>query len=345
MLESLFRRLGRILLLLMVLPIIGFAIGFKLPRMYESQASLWANQRYVVIGATGAESDLLATPAQTQTDALTELLQTRVFALAVANQTHLVDTLPASTRANPSLRDNALVTEISSHVLVKDVGTNLFTITYDNQSAQIAQQVVAATIKSYGDQSQGLTLIEGQNLLEAYQAQLPGLQSAASKATQAESQYIIQHPSEGAGQLASDPVYLQLHADTQAKQGALQNVQAQIAQVQQELGLQSGGPNALFQVLDQPNVPATAVSRTKTLLVTTGAGLGLGLLAIIIYIAILVRRDRALYTPGEVQRATEMRVLMQLPALPTSTISASRRALAGPDASAPGRKELKAPRK
>lgn len=344
LLEALFRRLGRVLLLLVLLPLIGFAIGFKMPRMYESVASIWAVQRYVVIGATGAESDLLATPAQTQTDALTELLQTRVFDLEVANQTHLADTLDPATRANPSLRDDALVAEISSHVQVKDVGTNLFTVTYDNKSPQIAQQVVAATIKSYGEQSQGLTVIEGQNLLEAYQAQLPAVQAAATKATQAEEQYIAQHPNENSGDLNTDPAYLQLHAATQAKQGALDSIQAQISQIQQELGLLSGGPNSLYEVLDQPIIPVRAVSRTKTLLVTAGAGLGLALLACLLYLAILVRRDRAFYTPAEVQNATQLRVLMQLPALSTSAVVSSRRALVGPVSVVGGRRGLRAPR-
>lgn len=344
LLEALFRRLGRVLLLLILLPLIGFAIGYKMPRMYESVASIWAVQRYVVIGATGAESDLLATPAQTQTDALTELLQTRVFDLEVASQTHLADTLDPATRADPSLRDAALATEISSHVQVKDVGTNLFTVTYDNKRPDIAQQVVAAVIKSYGEQSQGLTLIEGQNLLEAYQAQLPAVQAAAAKAIQAEEQYIIQHPTENAGILANDPQYLHLHADTQAKQGALDSIQSQISQIQQELGLLSGGPNALYQVLDQPLRAVRAVSRTKNLLVTTGAGLGLGLLACVLYLAILMRRDRGFYTPSEVQTATQLRVLMQLPALPTSAMAASRRALAAPSVSAVGRRGLRAPR-
>lgn len=343
-LEALFRRLSRFIVLLLLLPIIGFAIGFVLPRSYEAQASLWANQRYAVIGATGTESDLLATPAETQATALNELLDTRVFALEVANQTHLADTLSPAVHADPNARDDALVQAITGRVLVAAQGTNLFTITYTDKSAQIAQQVVAAVITSYGQQSQGLSVIEGQNLLDAYQAQLPQAEKDAAAAAQAEQQYINQHPTETAAELANDPQYSLLHAKTQQEQTALQNIRTQIANLQQQIALVSGGPNQLFQVLDKPTVPVRPVSRTKTLIMAGGGGLVLALLACALYLALLVRRDRTLYTPAEVQRTTELRVLLQLPALPTSTVSASRGALAVAGERAPTHRRLKAPR-
>lgn len=343
-LEALFRRPSRFILLLVLLPIIGLAVGFVLPRSYQAQASLWANQRYAVIGATGTESDLLSTPAETQATALNELLQTRVFALEVANQTHLADTLSAAVQADHNARDDALVQDITGRVLVQAQGTNLFTVSYTDKSAQIAQQVVAAVIKSFGDQSQGLSVIEGQNLLQAYQAQLPAAEKAADSAAKAEAQYINQHPTETPAQLANDPQYSLLHAQTQQAQATLQNLRAQIATLQQEIGLASGGSSSLFQVLDQPTVPVRPVSRTRTLIMAGGGGAALALLACAIYLALLVRRDRALYTPAEVQRATELRVLLQLPALPTSTVSASRRALALADERTAPRKRIKAPR-
>lgn len=342
-LEALFRQLVRIVALLVLLPIIGFAIAYLLPRTYQAEASLWANHRYEVIGSTGTESDLLSTEAETQADALTELLQTRAFDLAVANQSpHLLGTLSASAKANSNARDDALVQAINGQVQVEAQGTHLFTITYTNKSWQIAQEVVAAVVKSFNEQSQGISVIEGQNLLQAYQAQLPDAQKAASQAAQTESQYINQHPTENAADLANDPQYSLLHAQTQQAQATLQNLQAQIAQIKQEIGVQSGGADALFNVIDQPSVKG--VSRTKTLLVAAGGGLGLALLFVALYLALLVRRDRALYTAAEVQTATEMRVLLQLPALPTSTVKASRAALALADDRGPQRRRIKAPR-
>lgn len=343
-LEALFRRPARFIVLLVLLPLIGVAIGFALPRTYQAQASVWANQRFAVIGATGTEANLLATEAETQATALNELLQTRIFALEVANQTDLASTLSPSVRHDPLQRDDALVQEISTHVQVVAQSTNLFTITYTNKSPQIAQQVVSAVLKSYGQQGLQLAVLEGQHLLSAYQSQLPDAQKAYDAAVKAEAQYFNQHATETPAQLAADPTYSALHADTQQKQAALQTLQQEIYQLKGQVALVTGGASALFTVLDQPTVPVRPLSRTRTLLMAGGAGLGLALLACVIYLALLVRRDRALYTPAEVQRATDLRVLLQLPALPTGTVSASRGALAMADERVPVHRRLKASR-
>src|SRR5438132_1033698 len=92
-LEAVFRHPIQLLTLLIVLPITGVAIAyFMVPRSYQATASLWALQRYELIGTTGLENDLSSTPAQTQVMALNELLQTHVFVDAVVKG---VDLAPA----------------------------------------------------------------------------------------------------------------------------------------------------------------------------------------------------------------------------------------------------------
>ena len=84
-LEAIFRHPLQLILLLVLFPTIGVAIAyFLVPRTYQATASLWALHRYEIIGTTGPESDLTSTPAQTQATALSELLQTRSFALTIA---------------------------------------------------------------------------------------------------------------------------------------------------------------------------------------------------------------------------------------------------------------------
>src|SRR5947209_2703031 len=104
---------------------VGFAY-FYYPHKYQSTASLWAFRRYVIIGATGPESDLSSTPAQTQATALSELLQSRSFALLVAKGTDLAPTLSLSSSvlADPQLLDDALVNDISHNVVVTAQGYN-----------------------------------------------------------------------------------------------------------------------------------------------------------------------------------------------------------------------------
>src|SRR5256885_4691693 len=109
--EAIFRHPILLLVLLIVPTAISLVVAYLLPRSYQSSASLWALRRYEIIGATGPESNLLATPSETQVAALTELLQSRVFALSVAKSTNLVSTLKLSQSvlSNPQLLDDALL--------------------------------------------------------------------------------------------------------------------------------------------------------------------------------------------------------------------------------------------
>ena len=144
-LEAIFRHPVQLLALLILPLALSLAIAYLLPRSYGSAASLWALRRYEIIGATGPESNLLATPSETQVAVLSELLQSRVFALAVAKSTDLQSTLGLSKNvlSNPQLLDDALLLEVSQHVQVTSGGYNLYEITYSNRDPRVAQQIVA----------------------------------------------------------------------------------------------------------------------------------------------------------------------------------------------------------
>src|SRR5215469_3328769 len=174
-LETIFHRPVRLLTLLILFPLVGIAIAYVLPRSYQSTATLWALRRSgIVITNDSANTNLTATPADTQTTALTELLQTRTFTLAVTHGIDIASTLEldSNTLTNSQLLDNALLNEISHHVLVKPLGYDLFTVSYTNHNPKVAQQVVEAVVHNYGLQSQGFYARVAQHLLLGYQQQL-----------------------------------------------------------------------------------------------------------------------------------------------------------------------------
>lgn len=317
--EAIFRHPIQLVALLMLPLVLGLAIAYVLPRSYQASANLWALHRYAVIGATGPESDLLSTPSATQVAALSELLQSRAFALSVAKATNLVTTLhlSKSVLADPQLRDNALAAEVSQHVVVTSQGYNLYGISYVNRDPAVAQQIVATVIAEFNVQSQGFSTAEGQQLLDGYQTQLAQAKQAADAATQAEARYLAAHPALKTATSAAlaDPQYALLDAKRVQAQSLLQNIQSDIATVNQEMTLASTGQDALFQVVDAPIVPDTSVSRTKTFLIIGGAGLGLGLAACVVYLLVLIRRDSALYNTQDIQEVTTYPVLMQVPQL------------------------------
>jgi uncharacterized protein involved in exopolysaccharide biosynthesis len=326
-LEAIFRRPLQLLLLMAVLPVVGVAIPyFGTSHTYQSTATLWALQRYLVIGANGPETDLLASPAETQSTALSELLQIRVFALSIAKEAQLESTLKLdpSVRTDPSLIDDALFLEISHNVLTVPLGYNSFSVSYVNHNQLVAQKVVEAVIHNFVLQSQALTAVEGQNFLDTYQPQLTKAKQDLDTAAAAEAKYLQEHPelAKEGPELASaaDPHYAQLHLQTQQAQGIVLGLQTTISTLEQEIATQGQNTNYLFKILDPPSIPDKPVSRTKLYMVGGGIGLVTAILLCALFLVILVRRDRAVYDASDLQKITVAPVMLQIPRMPSRII-------------------------
>lgn len=323
-LEIVFRHFFRLLIPIVLFPIIGLAIAYTLiPKTYQATASLWALHRYQVISPTGPESDLSATPAETQATALAELLQTRAFALSVVQGISLAPTLrlSATVLSDPQQLQDALFNEIAKNVAVTPQGYNLFTISYTNRNPQIAQQVLQAVIQNYGARSLSLSTAEGQNLLQNYQTQLQQAQEQQSQAIVAEQRYAADHRNLTPAELAADPQYQQLDAVTKQAEANVQNIQNAINTIQQSMGANGSGASTLFQIVDAPRTPILPVSRTKNYLTSGGIGVGIALLADIIYLVILARRDRSIYSAYDLQDLVSLPVLIQLPTFVSTSVT------------------------
>jgi uncharacterized protein involved in exopolysaccharide biosynthesis len=323
-LEVIFRHPLQLLILIILLPGIGLGIAYLVvPKTYQSTASLWALHRYEIIGSTGSESNLQATPAETQTTALTELLQTRTFSLSVVKGIDIVPTLnlSSSVMANPKQLQDALFNEISKKVVVTSGGYNLFEISYINRDPQVAQKVVQAVVRTYGKQSLGLSVAEGQNLLASYQIQLQNAQQQSNNAVTAEEQYVASHPTLTPNTELSDPQYKQLDANRVQTQAIVEDIQNTMNTIQQAISAQGKAANSLYEIIDTPQIPTIAQSRSKSYLTGGGIGLGIALLADIIYLVILIRRDRAVYSAEDLEKITTFPIVMQLPTLTPTTVS------------------------
>ncbi|QBD83250.1 hypothetical protein EPA93_47725 [Ktedonosporobacter rubrisoli] len=323
-LEVIFQRPIRLLSLVILLPIFSVAVGYLIiPHTYASRASLWSLRRYEIIGDVNLQPNPPPTPADTQVAALSALLQTRDFDLAVANESGLVTNLDAATRNAPQLRDDALFDEISKHVTVTSQNNNLFTIDYTNRDPQIAKKVVAAVIQNFGLQSVSFSRIQGQRLLENYQKQLAMATQDANAATAREQQYLAAHPHVTQNILyvgpqyaeLFDPEYALLHTQSAQALDRMQQIQTQMATTQLQIAAQGSSADNLFKVIDTPDVADRPTGRTKLLSMVGGAALGIALLACTLYIIILVRGDRTLYTPRDLDNIEAYPIVMQLPYL------------------------------
>lgn len=318
LLEAIFRRSILLLFMLFVPIIIGLGVGYILPPTYQVSATLWALQRYQVIDTGGSVGSALpVTPADTQTAALTELLKSSAFDVAVGQATDLKSTFPAQVLASTQSLNDAYVADISKNVKVTSGGDNLYQITYISTDPRIAAQVVQAVITQFQIQGQQFSVIPGQtysvveaqHLLQTDQSQLTKAQSDAANAARDETAYLAAHP----GATLVDPQYAALDAQRVQAQTTVTNLQTSISTLNQQIA--AAQSTSLFKTLDPP-LPPTTGSRSKTLPITGGIGAGVGLLVCILYILILVRRDRAFYSVLDVQKATAYPILMQVPQLP-----------------------------
>jgi uncharacterized protein involved in exopolysaccharide biosynthesis len=317
-LELIFSRLVLLLMLLAVPLLIAVGIMYLQPRQYEASATLIALRRYEVVGATGPESDLTATPAVTQAAAITEILQTQSVALAIAHASNLASNYSVSEQANQAQLDVDMFNDISAHVLVVASGPNVVTITYDNKKPKMAQAVVQAVVTQYGSFSAAFATNEAQQLLLIYQEQLQQAQDASTQANNAQTNYLRDHPF---ATEAKDPYLNALAATAQNDLATVGTVQGQIDGIKNEMATIGVGSNTLFAVVDQPKTATNPISRSKTLIEGVVIGLVVGLLACILFVIIMMRRDRTIYSVADLQRITEAPVLLQIPQMPPRVVA------------------------
>jgi uncharacterized protein involved in exopolysaccharide biosynthesis len=314
-LEILFRNRMRLAALLLLPVLVSGIVVFFLPRSYQATARLIALRRYTVIGATGPEADLQSTPSTTQATALTEFLQTESFDIAVAKDTDLAKQINVPSSDTQRLND-ALFSEISTHVAVTASGANLFVVTYSNKDPVIAMQIVKSVVDHYGAQSATVASAEGILLLATYNGQLQAARQQSDSATQAAADYYTRHnltPLTAAG----DTQYQLLLLQAKQAQDTLANVVASVNSINQQLAqLGSGAQGGLYQEIDAPTVPTQPESRVKSMLVGGGVGLVIGLLAALGYFLILVRLDQSVYSAADVPAISDYPVLIQIQSLP-----------------------------
>ena len=311
-LEILFSRWLQLIALLVVPLVIALGIVLIQPRQYEASATIWALRRYEVVGATGAESDLNSTPAETQATAITEILQTKTFALAIAHQANLASTYSASARSNQDQLDSAMFDDLSAHVTATAVGGYIVSVTYDNKNPAIAKAVVKAVINEYGTSAAAFATSESKQLLLIYEEQLQQAKDDSNQATAAAT-YLREHPNAAADK---DPQYEALATSATNALGNVTQIQGQIDTLNNTIETIGVGSNTLFTVVDQPATGASPISRSKLLIEGAAIGAVVGLLACIIFIVIMMRRDRTIYSVADLQKITEAPVLLQIPHMP-----------------------------
>src|SRR5205814_8195717 len=118
----------------------------------------------------------------------------------------------------------------------------------------------------------------------------------------------------------SDPQYSLLDARRIQAQSKVQNLQDTIATIDQEITTLGKSAESFYHVLDAPRANDKPVSRLKYYELGGGIGLGVAMVGWLLYLLISLRRDRAVYTPVDIQKVASVPVVMQLPRLSAEII-------------------------
>ncbi|HEV2461638.1 MAG TPA: hypothetical protein VGS80_25055, partial [Ktedonobacterales bacterium] len=158
----------------------------------------------------------------------------------------------------------------------------------------------------------------GQKLLALDQRELSADLSQRAAAVDAETAYASAHLNLMGNALQTDPRYAVLVGEAQRTQQTVLNVETAMNTIHQEID-QLSSSNTLFTVVDAPSFPYQAVSRLKSLAIGAGVGLAVALLACALYLALLYRRDRAIYTPQDLEQLAGLpQVILQIPSIAAS---------------------------
>ena len=288
---------------IVLFPIIATVYGQHKLSVYESSAYILV-QRGAVIGSTTVGSitgNPYNTPAQNAVDAIDELLQSQSFIVRVAQNTDLVKQFDLNVRTNQDIITARIQREVS--VAPSSVGQETFTITVDDKSAGLAQQIANSLITQFNTDYTQRQVQDDKRAEQLLSQQIESAKGQVSQDQQRVNQYLQTHSTITAA--TPDSQLAAYQQQYQSDQTHLQTLTVDLENVKQnELAVASGTLN-VFSVLDQPRRPLQPTLSLKKLLVYPGAGLGLALALLVLIAGLRTVSDRSIHTQQDVRSIVE----------------------------------------
>jgi len=304
-----------LLLLLLVATLLG--TYFLARNQYEATARVWVDKPVLdnVLDPNAPSGYVATTPAQDQSDKLTQLLQTDSFIAAILTNTPMSGRL-----ANASDRDQA-IKDTRGKIVVTSLGSNTVKITYTGSDPVLSQQVVQSTIDQF--RSWDLTARLEQSAIDRqfYQKQLQIYQDQVDAATKRVSDFQAAHPFPD----PSSPQYLELQSlqrDLDSARALLNETSAKIQQTDAANSLSDSSRQYEFQVLDAPTVPNQPAATLTHLAEYLALGLVASFCIIFCAVAFATWQDTTIRNAEDLQRLTRVPLLDAVPHLPSGAAGA-----------------------
>jgi uncharacterized protein involved in exopolysaccharide biosynthesis len=265
-----FRRHRKLLCLPIVLGALAAAsFLFTMGKTYKSTATLWVDTTATApssIGDGSGSSPLAQPPAAAEQSLLTELLTTRAFTAAVAQNSLLGKTLGDA----GAIREGAVALLGSGQVTTAVPGGQVLQVSYSASSPAMAKSVLGAVIDQLHTYTGRLSSERDQAAIAYQREQVSLAQVALATARRDVTAYREQHP----GVSPTDPRYVSVVA---AQNHAVKQLAAANAALSQATGTGNAGSWSV-RVIDPPGQPSTTPLRKSKMMQVILGGVLAGLL-------------------------------------------------------------------
>ncbi len=317
--------------------VVSTVVVMLMPRNYQATASLWFDHGPIPDNSALASA---MTPADLATAAFHEMLNTRDFDIKVGRRgplatyyettgnfpnsdpvtpiVHWLERRPAPTGlTQTALVDNGIVLTLQKYVVVTPTEPQEVGLSFNFSDSTVAAGTLQAFIDQFEEQVKASALATAQGTLDFYNTQVTSQLKVVQGADAAVASYLANHPELRAQNPPPDPTYAGL---VQADDLARQDYAALTKKVDQAkldvASLQQPGPFG-FRIVDLPQAPISSSGLLKSVLFGVGGGLAVGLLLVGVICFILVAADDSIRRGSDLQLSLGVRVIGEVPLLPT----------------------------
>jgi capsular polysaccharide biosynthesis protein len=290
--EALFRNLWVLILPIVIVPALILVLVKSTP-VYESAATVWVAQPDGIDpGALTAGGSVYKSPAENQVQVFYDLLSTRAFRIAIAEDAKLIDA-----SASRELQDQAS-DYVATRVAVSAEGNNLIAIRATGATADDAYGIANAVISQYQARAADETGRQATIAVSYYTEQLNVAQAELDSRQGELAAYIAANPAlVDPATRVSDAGYIRLNSRVESQTKVVDGLNTSLQDVQLKAQSAPQSLEAVFNVQDAPTFPQLPEPASMTKKVGYPfAGLLLGALISASYLYLVFRMDQTIRT-------------------------------------------------
>lgn len=307
--ESLFRFRIRFVLLLLVIPLGVAAASVVFFPSYRGSTALWVDYpTYFGSRFTPVGWNTYLTPAQNESDSLTQLISTSSFVGTLG------DRLSQSGAVTDPAEKRAVLGSIFTTLKVNAVGSHLMVLSVGCDRRAVCIAILNETISLYREQETKLEQDQADVGISFLSSQLTQAEASAKSADDALSAYLAQHPGlrPDPAVAASYPELARLMSDVQTKRANVADLQSQLSQAEYLNSASARMTEVGPRVMDAPHISNGGLlgdgSSLKRALVAAAAAVAVGGA----YLILVTWLDKTARDIKELERRLNVRVIASI---------------------------------